>query len=102
MVLKKPASSWKEQGMSRSARAAAKAAARLPGERMRMTTSSGLQGRREPSGSVTGKPESRSSRMRRAVKRASAVSFFTGWVLSGDFCWTVIRWNSVSQSVRGG
>ena len=43
-----------EQGMSRSARAAAKAADRLPGERIRITISSGRQGRRVPSLSVTG------------------------------------------------
>jgi hypothetical protein len=85
MVSKKPESSWKEQGISRSARAAAKAATRLPGERMRMTMSSGLQGRRVPSGAVTGKPSSKSSRMRRAAKRASAVSFLTGWGSSADF-----------------
>lgn len=91
MDSKKSDDSWKEQGTSRSARAAAKAAARLPGERMRMTTSSGLQGRRDPSGSVTGKPSSNRRRMRRATKRASAVSFFTGWGVSSDFRWAVRR-----------
>ena len=54
MVWKKSPLSWKEQGMSRSARAPAKAWARLPGERMRITMSSGRQGRRAPSPSVTG------------------------------------------------
>ena len=39
---------------SRSDRAAAKAADRLPGERIRITISSGRQGRRVPSLSVTG------------------------------------------------
>ena len=52
MVWKKSPLSWKEQGMSRSARA--KAADRLPGERIRITISSGRQGRRVPSLSVTG------------------------------------------------
>ena len=54
MVWKKSPLSWKEQAMSRSARAAAKAADRLPGERIRITISSGRQGRRVPSLSVTG------------------------------------------------
>ena len=54
MVWKKSPLSWKEQGMSHSARAAAKAADRLPGERIRITMSSGRQGRRVPSPSVTG------------------------------------------------
>ena len=51
---KKSALSSKEQGMSRSARASAKASRRLPGERIRITISSGRQGRKAPSPSVTG------------------------------------------------
>ena len=49
-----------EQGTSRSASAWAKAADRLPGERIRITMSSGRQGRSVPSSPVTGYPSSKS------------------------------------------
>ena len=88
--------------MSRSARASEKAAVRLPGDRIRITMSSGRQGRKVPSPSVTGYPLSKSCRIRWATNRASAVSFFTGWSLSADFRWAEIMWNSVSQSWRSG
>ena len=54
MVWKKSSWASKAQGMSCSARAWAKAAERLPGERIRITMSSGRQGRSVPSPLVTG------------------------------------------------
>ena len=91
MLSKKLPLSSKEQGIPCSAIACAKVAARLPGERIRITISSGRQGRRAPSSPVTGYPPSSSCRMRPAVNRASASSFFTGRSSSADFCRAEIR-----------
>ena len=71
-VEKKSELSAKAEGTPSRARAAAKSAPRPPGERSNITMSSGRQGRKLPSFSVTGKRSASSCRTRRAASFASA------------------------------